>query len=169
MSESKHSQTGCPTCGRPLDEHNRHLRFKLPQPVLEVPEHERASRTWGNDVLMQVQGVGAFVRVLVPVKLTGGYSVTFGSWLSVSPKDLKHAYEIWWTPEYANLRLRGELANMLPGWETETYAKPLEVVVLDRDAVPHAVASSDAFLHEVLSDEWPHEAVLAAVAPFDGK
>jgi hypothetical protein len=137
--------------------------------VLEVPENEREARTWGNDVLMQVQGVGAFVRVLLPVRLSGGCSVTFGSWLSVSPDDLKHAYEIWWEPEYASLRLRGTLANMLPGWETATYAKPLEVAVLDRDAVPYAVASTDAFMHKVLSDEWPHEAVLAAVAPFDGR
>ena len=161
--------TGCPTCGRPLDEHNRHLRFKLPQPVLDVPEHEREARTWGNDVLMQVQGVGAFVRVLVRVKLTGGYSVTFGSWLSVSPDDLRHAYEIWWKPEYASLRLHGALANMLPGWEAETYVQPLEAAVLDREAVPYAVASTDAFMQKVLSDEWPHEAVLAAVAPFDGR
>lgn len=158
---------GCPTCGRPLDEHNRHLRFKLPQPVLEVPADERESRTWGNDVLMQVQGVGAFVRVLVPVKLTGGHSVTFGSWLSVSPDDLRRAYEVWWKPEYAGLRLEGALANMLPGWEEETYVKPLEVAVLDRDAVPYAVASTDAFMRKVLGDEWPHEDVLAAVAPFD--
>ena len=137
--------------------------------MLEVPEHEREARTWGNDVLMQVQGVGAFVRVLVPVKLTGGYSVTFGPWLSVTPDDLRHAYEIWWQPEYASLWLRGALANMLPGWEAETYVKPLDAAVLDRDAVPYAVASTDAFMHRLLCDEWPHEAVLAAVAPFDGR
>gem|GEM_PF-5983322 len=58
--------TVCPTCGRPLDEHNRHLRFGVPEPVLSVPKEERAARTWGNDVLMQVQGIGSFVRILIP-------------------------------------------------------------------------------------------------------
>lgn len=158
----------CPTCGRPRDEHNRHLRFKLPQPVLDAPEEERDARTWGNDVLMQVQGVGAFVRVLVPVKLTGGYSVTFGAWLSVSPDDLRRAYDIWWTPEYGTLRLSGVLANMLPGWERETYAKPLDAAVRDPQSVPYAVFSADDFLRRVLTEEWPHEQVLAAVAPFEG-
>jgi hypothetical protein len=104
----------CPTCGRPLDEHQRHLRFRLLQPVLEVPEADRTARTWGNDVLMQVQDVGAFVRVMVPVRLTGGYTVRFGAWLSVRPEDLRHAWEVWWTPAYAELRLAGVLANMLP-------------------------------------------------------
>ena len=110
----------CPTCGRRLDEHRLHLRFRLPQPVLEVPEEDRADRTWGNDVMMQVQAVGCFVRILIPVRLTGGYTVTYGAWLAVSPEDLRHAWEVWWTPAYRDLRLTGVLANRLPAWEDQT-------------------------------------------------
>ena len=77
----------CPTCGRRLDEHRRHLRFRLP--VLEVPEEDRADRTWGNDVMMQVQAVGCFVRILIPVRLTGGYTVTYGAWLAVMRRVLR--------------------------------------------------------------------------------
>jgi hypothetical protein len=157
----------CPTCGRPLDEHNRHIRFGFPEPVLSVPEGERASRTWGNDVLMQVQGVGAFVRILVPVKLTGGYTVTYGAWLSVSPDDLRHAWEEWMAPTYGGLRLHGVLANMLPGWESETYVKPVEAAVLNVEQVPYAVDSTDDFMRRVLEDEWPHEFVLDAIAPHE--
>jgi len=159
----------CPSCGRPLDEHNRHIRFGVPEPVLDVPEEERAERTWGNDVLMQVRDVGAFVRILVPVKLTGGYTVTYGAWLGVRPEDLRHAWEEWWAPSYASLRLRGLLANMLPGWESETYGKPLEAAVLDVEQVPYAVDSEDEFMRQVLQAEWPHQAVLAAVAPYEGR
>jgi hypothetical protein len=54
----------CAHCGRPTEEHNRHLRFVLPEPVLEVPAEDRAARTWGNEVLMMVEEIGAFVRVL---------------------------------------------------------------------------------------------------------
>lgn len=159
----------CPTCGRPLDEHNRHIRFRLPEPVLSVPEEERPARTWGNDVLMQVQGVGAFVRILIPVRLTGGYSVTYGAWLSVHPDDLRHAWEEWTAPTYGALRLGGVLANMLPGWESDTYVKPVEAKVLNIEEVPYAVSSPDDFMRRVLKDEWPHEFVLDAIGPYEGR
>ncbi len=158
------SEARCPTCGRLLDEHQRHLRFRLPEPVLEVPASERADRTWGNDVLMQVRDVGAFVRVLVPVRLTGGYTITYAAWLSVHPEDLRRAWEGWWTPAYAELRLAGVLANKLPAWETETYGKPLVAAVRDPDAAPYATDSDDAFMRRVLREEWPHELILAASA-----
>jgi hypothetical protein len=146
-----------------MDEHNRNLRFHLPDPVLEVPEPARSDRTWGNDVLMQVKDVGSFVRVLIPVKLTGGYTVTFGAWLSVHPKDLTHAWEVWWKPEYSELRLTGVLANPLPGWEAETYLKPLVAAVQDPNAIPIGVESPDEFMRRVLAEVWPHESVLGAV------
>jgi hypothetical protein len=157
--------TNCPSCGRPLNEHDRHIRFKLPQPVVEVPESER--RTWGNDALMAVKDLGSFVRILVPVKLTGGYSVTYGAWLSIHPDDLRRAWEVWHEPSYANLRLKGYLANMLPGWEDLTYTKPLETAVLNAEQTPYAVDSPDEFMRRVIKNEWPHESVLAALAVYD--
>jgi hypothetical protein len=157
----------CPSCGRPLDDHNRHIRFGVPEPVLSIPEGDRAALTWGNDVLMQVEGIGGFVRILVPVKLTGGYTVTYGAWLSVESDDLRRAWEVWMDPAYADLRLGGVLANMLPGWESETYVKPLETAVLNVEHAPYAIDSSDDFMRRVLQDEWPHEDVLAAIGPYE--
>lgn len=157
--------TACPSCGRPLDEHDRHIRFKVPEPVLSIPEEERAALTWGNDVLMQVQGVGGFVRILVPVKLTGGYTVTYGAWLSVESADLRRAWEVWRDDfSYKQLRLNGVLANMLPGWENETYVKPLEAAVINVEHTPYAIDSADDFMRRVIKEEWPHELVLAAIA-----
>jgi hypothetical protein len=139
------------------------MRFGLPEPVLAVPEAERAARMWGNEVLMQVEGVGSFVRILVPVKLTGGFTVTYGAWLGVDSKDLRHAWEVWLEPSYASLRLEGVLANMLPAWESQTYVKPVEAAVLNPEHVPYAVSSSDEFMQRVLEAEWPHELVLGAI------
>ena len=132
-----------------------------------MPAEDRESRTWGNDVLMMVQDVGAFVRVLVPVHLTGGYTVTFGAWLGVHPDDLRRTYEIWNEPEYANLELDGRLANMLPPWEDKTYGRSLRATVRNADQVPYAADSSDTDLQSILTEEWQHEFVLAAVAPFE--
>jgi hypothetical protein len=112
---------------------------------------------------MQVQGVGSFVRILVPIKLTGGYTVTYGAWLSVHQDDLRHAWEVWWTPVYASLRLNGVLANMLPAWESQTYVKPVEAAVLNPEQVPYAISSSDPFMCSLLENEWPHQVVLDAI------
>jgi hypothetical protein len=117
---------------------------------------------------MQVEGIGGFIRILIPVKLTGGYTVTYGAWLSVAFNDLRRAWEVWTHPEYCDLRVAGVLANMLPGWESDTYIKPLEAAVLNTEHVPYAVDSSDAFMRRVIQDEWPHEHLLAAIAPYQG-
>ena len=159
----------CPKCGRRLEEHRRHLRFRLHQPVLEVPEEDRADRTWGNDVMMQVQAVGCLVRILIPVRLTGGYTVTYGAWLAVSPEDLRRAWEVWWTPAYRDLCLTGILANRLPAWEDQTYVKPLTAAVRDPESAPYAADSSDDFMRRVLHAEWPHEVVLGAIARFEAR
>lgn len=71
-------------CGRDRDIHNQDVRFSLPDPVLALPEGERTPGTWmshpdaNTSVMMQVPDVGAFVRVLLPVSLVGGDTLTFG-------------------------------------------------------------------------------------------
>lgn len=80
----------CPSCGSPLSHHDRHIRFRLPDPVIEVPEEERAERLWGNDVMLAVKDLGSFVRALLPVHLDDGGSLTFGLWLGVHPDTLRH-------------------------------------------------------------------------------
>lgn len=157
-------QRSCPTCGRPIDAHNRHVRFRLPDPVLELPDQERTEGTWlseadaNSSVIMQVPDLGAFVRVLLPVHLTGGYRVTFGAWLGVDPAELRRASSLWWEPEYAGLEFEGRLANALPGWGL--LAAPAQAAVLNPDETPYIVGSSDHEFNHVLRDEWPHRDVL---------
>lgn len=63
--------TACELCGRPIDAHNRHVRFTLPDPVLAASppsddiwlSHDDAA----TSVMMQVRHVGLFVRALLPV------------------------------------------------------------------------------------------------------
>ena len=155
----------CPTCGRPVDAHDRHVRFRLPDPVLSVPDREHTEGTWlshgdaNQSVMMMVPTVGTFVRSLLPVRLTGGHTVTFGVWIGVHPDELQRAFAIWWEPAYADLRLDGRLANALPGWGL--LATQVDAAVLDVDETPYVVRSSDPTLDRVLSDEWPHDEVLS--------
>jgi hypothetical protein len=157
----------CQQCGRPVDDHDRDVRFRVPDPLLDVPGWEDLPDTWlshgdpVSSVLLQVPEEGGFVRCLLPVHLTGGYRVTFGVWLAIHPDDLRRTYEVWWEDTYADLRLDGRLANGLPGWGL--LGAPATAAVRDVDHTPYLVASTDPVLARVLTDEWPHEPVLAAL------
>jgi len=62
-------------CGGPVDVHDRQIRFRLPEPVLDSPGQERVPGAWLSyespeaSVMMQIPGVGAFVRALLVVRL----------------------------------------------------------------------------------------------------
>jgi hypothetical protein len=159
----------CSQCGRALDQHDshdRHVRFTLPDPVFAAPDRERTAGIWmshesaGASVMMQVPDIGAFVRVLLPVRLTGGHTLTFGLWLAIDPAELPPIFGVWWEPQYADLRICGWLANAVPPWGL--LATPVETVVRDPDETPYCVRSDDPQLDAVLHDEWPHELVLDA-------
>jgi hypothetical protein len=148
----------CPTCGRSLDDHDQDIRFRLPDPVLGLSAAEREDRTWGNDVLLQVRGIGAFVRCLLPVRLQGGHTLTFGLWLGVEGSALHRAWERWWSPSYAELVLDGFIANDVQPWGL--LGRPAHAVVHDRDAVPYLDSSEDELVTRVLAEEWDHDAVI---------
>jgi hypothetical protein len=163
MAMKEGAATTCPTCGRPLDEHDRHVRLILPDPVLRVPAEERAARTWGADPLLQVDGIGAFVRVLLPIALSGGYSLTYGTWLAINPAELTSVWERWSTDAYRDLRLDGFLANAIPPWGEKVLGSPATASILDPNQFPYIVGSQSTSLDRVLSDVWPHEEILSAV------
>jgi hypothetical protein len=114
--------------------------------------------------MMQVDGLGAFVRALIPVQLTGGFSVTFGVWVGVSPDDMRRAFDDWWAPRYTDLVIDGVLANELAPWKV--FGAPIHLAVRDPDQTPYATSSSDAEMAQVLRDVWPHELVLASLPAY---
>jgi hypothetical protein len=154
----------CETCGVETSEHDRQVRFLLPDPVLDLPDRERTEGTWlshedpNTSVMMQVPQVGDFVRALLPVRLMGGYTVTYGVWVGVRREDLRHAYDVWWDPSYPELKIEGVLANTVQPWGL--LGSPVSLAVLDPDATPYCVASSDPDLSDVLSRVWRHQQIL---------
>ncbi len=156
-------QTGhtCTMCGRSTDAHDKHIRFSLPDPVLNSTRKDLASGTWlshtdaTSSILMQVDHIGAFVRAALPVPLTGGRKLTFGVWVSINPDDLQYACSIWHEPEYAELKLTGYLANALEPWGL--LRAPVDIAVVNPDHTPYCVSSTDAGLSLLLHHEWPHQ------------
>jgi hypothetical protein len=51
--------------------------------VFEEADHDSPE----TSVLMQIPSLGAFVRALLPVSLTGGHTATYGVWVAVHPGD----------------------------------------------------------------------------------
>lgn len=157
----------CAMCGRTVDAHNRHVRFTWPDPVFAMGLGLRGDAIWmshadaRSSVMMQVPDLGAFIRALLPVTLTGGFTLTFGVWIGVHPDDLQRAHALWWTQGYPSLELEGRLANAVPPWGL--LAAPVHAVVRDPEQTPYCDSSSHPELASVLSDEWAHETVLAAV------
>lgn len=111
--------------------------------------------------MMQVPNVGAFVRALLPVKLTEGHTVTFGVWLAIHPKDLKPTFDIWWDPANEHLHLDAWLANAIPPWGM--LACPIEAAVRDPNQTPYCVSSPDETVNRVLTEEWDHDLVLEGI------
>jgi hypothetical protein len=140
------------------------MRFRLPEPVLNSPEGDQAPGAWlshgdaESSVMMQVPPLGAFVRALLPIRLTGGHKLTYGVWVGIHPDDLQRTFAVWWEPEYKNLRLDGYLANSVKPWGM--LGAPVSMAVLDPEQTPYCTESTDPVLARVLADEWPHEEVL---------
>jgi hypothetical protein len=135
--------------------------MRLPDPVLVVPEEERRTRTWGSEqALMQVQGTGAFVRVMLPIQLTDGYTLTVGTWLAIDPAKLNEVWEIWDTNRYKDLSLDGYLANSIAPWGQALLGAPATARVRNPAENPYVDSSPDPTLQRVLSEQWPHNEVL---------
>ena len=158
----------CTICGHALPDHDKHVRFELPDPVLNSTLKLNTPGTWlshedaTTSVMMQVPGAGPFVRALLPVRLTGGHTITFGVWISISPDDLQRTFKLWWEDDYVNLVLEGVLANDVPPWKL--LGAPVKLQVRNKDHTPYCVASADRLLESVLSTTWPHDEILAALS-----
>ena len=154
----------CGWCGNPGNAHDRHVRFGLPEAVLTSPGQEQVPGAWlshgspEKSVMMQIPGIGQFLRALLPVRLTGGHMVTYGLWVAAQPDDFQRAFRVWREPEYQDLRLDGALANLIEPWGL--LAAPVSVAVLDTRHTPYCVSSPNPLLSRVLSEDWPHDDIL---------
>ncbi|MEU4243314.1 DUF2199 domain-containing protein [Actinoplanes sp. NPDC026619] len=153
---------GCSCCGAPLDGVDLDIRSALPDALLALSAEQRAS-VWGNSDFQRLEGVGGFLRCLMPVRLSGGGSVTYSVWLRLDDEQLRHAVAVWSTPEYAALELHGEVANAIKPWP-ELLGEAAGAVVRDAGTLPYLVADEDTLLSRVLTDVWDRDDVLSRIA-----
>jgi hypothetical protein len=149
----------CPCCGGALSPVDFAVRSTWPDPMLALTPEEREA-TWGNEHLRAAEGIGAFVRCLMPVRLTGGGTLEYSVWLRVTAAALKHASAIWEAPEYQDLKLEGAVANAIKPWD-DLLGEPARAEVRDPESIPWLVADEGTLMHRVLHEEWDRDDVLS--------
>ncbi|MGY1577368.1 DUF2199 domain-containing protein [Streptomyces sp. MN13] len=152
--------TSCSCCGEPLtDERRVDVRFGLPDAALTAPEEAR--HFLGPSALLRVDGVGSFLRCLLPVRLTGDTELVVGTWVRVDDDTLRHAHAVWDDPAYARLSLRGTLANAIRPWGDALLDAPVTARVRDPEELPYLVAGHDPTAARLLDDVWDRDHVLS--------
>ncbi|MFD7440838.1 DUF2199 domain-containing protein [Streptomyces sp. NPDC059909] len=155
--------TSCSCCGETLaDERRIDVRFNLPDAALTAPDEARHSL--GPSHLLRVDGVGSFVRCLLPVRLTGDTELVMSAWLEVDDTALRHAHAVWEDPAYAGLTLRGTLANAIRPWGDELLGAPVTAEVRNPEELPYVVAGHDPLAGRLLADTWDRDDVLSRFA-----
>ena len=78
------------------------------------------------------------------------------------PRDeqLRHANAVWTAPEYADLTLRGEVANAIKPWPG-LLGESARAEVRDSATLPYLVAEQNSLLSRVLTDVWDRDDVSA--------
>jgi hypothetical protein len=139
--------------GKPLA-----VTFENPDVVFDiVPE---LLETWGGDPFLAIKDVGFFLRVLMPVELTDGFAVEFGTWLETDADDFRTAWQTWNFPEYKDLVVQGYIANTIAPWDKFGHSL-VTAVVREPDRVPFVIADGNAELETVMGTTWPHARVLS--------
>jgi len=83
------------------------------------------------------EGVGVFVRVMLPVRLTEGFQITYGTWLALLNRaDFDRARRLWHSDEYSSLVLEGVLANAIEPWGPPLMTRA-RAAVRDVNQVPY--------------------------------
>lgn len=148
----------CSCCGTAIEPSDRFdIRLHLPDVALEDPERPRRAPM---DEMLLVKGEGAFLRVLLPVRLSSGWELVFGTWMRIGGDDARRALEIWNDPAYADLVLEGTLANAIKPWGDRLLGGRVTAVVRDTREIPYVDRSEDPYVARVISEEWDHDRVL---------
>ena len=153
----------CECCGIAPNADGRPLSVTFEQPDVISDIMPELLQTWGGDPFLAIKDVGFFLRVILPVKLSDGYAVDFGTWLEIADEDFRTAWRTWNFPEYKDLAVEGYVANDIAPWGRLPH-RLVRAVVRDMNQVPYLTSCDDETIGRILADEWPHADVLGPYA-----
>ena len=153
----------CACCGIAPDPRGRPLSITFEQPDVIDEIHPELLDTWGGDPFLAIKGIGFFVRVILPVKLSDGFAVDFGTWLEVINEDFRALWNTWNFPEYKDFEIQGYVGNVIAPFDAFPHAL-VKATVRETEQVPYLTSSENSVFTRLLSDTWPHATVLAPYA-----
>jgi hypothetical protein len=139
-------------------------RIDLPDALWQISPEQRDTALWQADGLCRMEGVGAFVACLLPVRLTGDTTVTFGAWMSVPEETFTQARRVYGTPDYPRFQLTGALANAVKPWGEELLGAPVRAGVRDAARLPYLTGSAHPLVSRLLAEVWDRDTVLSGLA-----
>jgi hypothetical protein len=170
VSRAKPAKTGgkaagipCACCGLTPDPGGKPFSVTFEQPDALFQVEPELLDTWGGDPFLAIKDVGFFIRVLLPIRLTDGFAVDFGTWLEVDAPDFRQAWRTWNFPEYSDLSISGYLDNEIAPLGALPHVL-VTVAVRDPAAVPYVASSDDPAITRLLTETLPHAEVLAPYA-----
>jgi hypothetical protein len=141
----------------------RHIAVTFEEPDVIYQIHKELLDTWREGPFLAIKDVGFFLRVAMPVKLTDGSVVDFGTWLQINPEDFREAWRTWNSPEYAALEFQGYVGNDIAPWGRMPHVL-VKAAVRDVEEIPCLVSCEDPLITRILGAEWPAEEVLGPYA-----
>ena len=163
-SGGKAAATPCACCGVAPDPSGKPLSITFEQPDVIFDIEPELLDTWGGDPFLAIKDVGFFVRVILPVKLTDGFAIDFGTWLETDSDSFRQAWQAWNFPEYADLEIEGYVANAIEPWKRLPH-KLVKATVREMEDVPYLTSCDDELVTRILSDTWPHAEVFKPYLP----
>jgi hypothetical protein len=170
VSRSRKAKTGgraklapCSCCGIAPDPEGKPLSitFEMPDVIFQI-EPELLD-TWGSDPFLAIKNVGFFLRVILPIQLSDGYAINFGTWLEIAGEDFRKAWQSWNFPEYKDLEIEGYVANDIKPFGEFPHAL-VKATVRDMADVPHLTSSKNEIISGILTETHPHAGVLQPYA-----
>ncbi|WP_405426057.1 DUF2199 domain-containing protein [Streptomyces erythrochromogenes] len=150
----------CACCGDALaDERRIDFGFNLPDAALGAPEE--ALHRLGVRALLRVDGVGSFIRCLLPVRLSHDTELVLGAWTEVDDATLRRAHELWERPGYADLCVEGTFANRIQPWGDDLLGAPVTATVADPEELPRVVDVRHPVASRILTRTWDRDHVLS--------
>ncbi|MFF4879530.1 hypothetical protein [Micromonospora sp. NPDC000668] len=150
-----------------LDADNLAWDYPLPDDLAALAEKERtASIQTLTRQIVQADGYGSAIRVILPIPLDTGDLITLGVWLAITPaaewdRVLSAAQaggDAWSGTTFA-----GVLLNAVEPWP-DVYLAEAVAVVPGPNKVPRITDSASELLRRVLTGPWSHKEVVGARA-----
>jgi len=148
------------TCGIAPDPQGRPFSITFTLPDVHYDIHPELLDTWGDDPFLAIKDVGFYLRVLLPVKLTDGYSVNSAHGSRSILKSSTPAWEQVELPRVQGLCLRRPSGQSPGALEAHAGARHVKAKVLDVAQVPVRRRESGSSGARIITETWPHDEVL---------